>query len=42
MHYPLKKFELLGATAQKRNSKTEILNLQENSKVQKFLKGAFW
>ena len=23
------------------NSKTEILNLQENRKVQKFLKGAF-
>ena len=24
------------------NSKTEILDLQENRKVQKFLKGAFW
>ena len=40
MHYPSKKFELLGATAQK--PKIEILDLQENRKLQKFSKSAFW
>ena len=28
--------------AKNRNLKTEILNLQENCKSQKFSKGAFW